>query len=192
MQRTRRQKMENKKNTEQLDNTDQSVNNAVEGASEASQQGGASEKPKPMSSMQKVQYMYSLTEIAEDENVKNAIKSKKNGHLVYDLFTNAVSKKIDEIMTGDSTKKQEENTDQLQNISRQLQMITQNLGDITSNSQLLQILHQLNEKLGGTQPQQQPQQQPSGRRFNQQYAEPSESQDNLSSNGSGMVTNFIT
>ncbi len=192
MQRTRRQKMTNKKNTEQLDGTDQLVNNAAEGASEASQQGGASEKPEPMSSMQKVQYMYSLTEIAEDENVKNAIKSKKNGHLAYDLFTNAVSKKIDEIMTGESTKQQEENTDQLQNISRQLQMITQNLGAITSNSQLLHILHQLNEKLGGTQPQQQPQQQPSERKFNQQYTEPSESQDNFSSNGSGMVTNFIT
>lgn len=144
------------------------------------------QQPKPMNSIQKVQYMHSLTEIAEDESIKSSIISKKNGQQAYDLFIHAISEKIDEIMNEQDTKKEQQTQNTLIHSLSQLTAITQQLSGLVHSNQLLGVLAQLNQKLGGVQlatnTQQTAQPQPPQNtapqqrqdKFNNSYAEPTD------------------
>ena len=64
----------------------------------------AREEKREMSTIEKVQVMSALAGVATDEDVKKVLLSKASGELVYNLFVEAVEKKLQEIMDGSQEK----------------------------------------------------------------------------------------
>jgi len=58
------------------------------------------EEPKEMTTIEKVQLMSSLASIATDSDIKESLTSRVNGDIVYDIFIEAVEKRLNAIMDG--------------------------------------------------------------------------------------------
>jgi len=105
---------------------------------------------KEMTTIEKVQLMSSLASIATDETLATDLKSRHNGDIVYQVFIEAVEKKLKLIMDG-----QEEMPQQVTSLLSATGRIDVTLSEMQRmimgfmETPLVQILSMMNQNLGG-------------------------------------------
>lgn len=142
---------ETKKKTPRTARREEAVKKQLAEMAEAEVEPKVEEAPKELTTIQKVQLMSSLANIATDEAVATMLKERPNGNIVYDIFIEAVDKKLKEIMDG----KPEEIPQQVTSILAATGRIDITLKEFQRmimgfmDTPLVEVLNLMNRNLGG-------------------------------------------
>lgn len=106
------------------------------------------EVKKEISVIEKVELMNALVKIIKDSEFIKLIKSKENGDLIYDVFYEAATRKITDLMDNKTEKKEDIHT--ISAVTKELQSTM----DFFMNSDFITVLAALNNNITNPKPEQ--------------------------------------